>query len=246
MNTNLIGIIGYGVIGQTTHRVLFPNQPVKIYDIAGESHIQDLYNCDLVFICIPTRNQNDLDAIKDYVSLLLLNNPTIEIVIRSTVIPGFFKDLTGNLTYLPEFLRERMAIKDAESSGIMYYASTSNLSQLEECANFSQKLKRIDFAELEILKLMSNNYRAMKVVFANHFYDLCQLHNANYDLLLETFNTIKNGQSYMEVRDDLRGYGGKCLPKDIDFAIKIFTDGSLFKSIKQDNTRWDATTRRDK
>jgi UDPglucose 6-dehydrogenase len=245
MKTNPIGIIGYGIIGQTTHQVLFPDQPVKIFDIALESHVQDLYNCDLVFICTPTRNQQDLTAVRNYVSLLWSNNPATEVVIRSTVTPGFFNGAVGNLTYLPEFLRERMAVRDAESTNTMYYASTVDESRLEQCSNFNQKLKRLGFAELEILKLMSNNYRAMKVVFANHFYDLCQSHNADYDLLLENFNNIKNGQSYMEVRNDLRGYGGKCLPKDIDFAIEIFNNSSLFKSIKQDNAKWDSTVRKD-
>jgi UDPglucose 6-dehydrogenase len=239
-----IGIVGYGVIGKTTHQVLFPHELVNIYDIKLNSNIENLYQCNLVFICIPTDTSEDFIKIKDLISLLLLNNPNIEIVIRSTVVPGFFKNLQKNLTYFPEFLRERSAVEDALSANIMYYATSTESSLLESYTRFNQKLKRVSFQELEILKLMSNNYRAMKVVFANHFYDLCKRYNADYDLLLESFYNTKNNQSYMEVNDDLRGYGGKCLPKDLNFAIDIFSDSTLFKAIKNDNKKWKTTVRK--
>jgi UDP-glucose 6-dehydrogenase len=49
----------------------------------------------------------------------------------------------------------------------------------------------------------------------------------------------------MEVNEDLRGYGGKCLPKDIDFSIDIFDDCKLFRAIKEDNCKWKTTIRDD-
>ena len=49
----------------------------------------------------------------------------------------------------------------------------------------------------------------------------------------------------MNVNENLRGYGGKCLPKDIDFAIDIFDDCKLFQSIKEDNQKWKITIRED-
>ena len=55
----------------------------------------------------------------------------------------------------------------------------------------------------------------------------------------------KNGQSYMDVSESLRGYGGKCLPKEIDFAINIFEGAELFKAIKSDNAKWPITIRKD-
>lgn len=240
-----IGIIGYGTVGKTTHRVFFPDEQVRIYDIKTDSNIEDLYDCDIIFICISTNDQKDLREIETIVSIFSKNNPTVEIIIRSTITPGFFKTLKGNLTYFPEFLRERVAVKDAETADIMYYATSLEMSFLENYHKFEKKVKRIGFTELEILKLMSNNYRAMKVVFANHFYDLCKRNDADYDLLLKYFYSTRNGQSYMEVGDDLRGYGGKCLPKDIDFAIDIFSDTDLFRAIKNDNKKWKITVRTD-
>jgi len=118
-------------------------------------------------------------------------------------------------------------------------------SWLNGYPSFNFKLKEINFSELEILKLMTNNYCAMKVVFANHYYDLCTKYDSDYETLLNCFYQVKNNQSYMEVNDNLRGYGGKCLPKDIDFAVNIFEDSHLFKAVKNDNQKWKTTIRKD-
>lgn len=238
----MIGIIGYGVIGKVTHQVLFPNENVIIHDIKFNTNISDLFQSEIVFICI---HYSDILEIKNIVSLFADKSPETEIVIRSTVIPGFFNSIGGKLTYLPEFLRERNAIDDAKNSSVLFYATNQENSKLEKYDKFNYKLKKIEISELEILKLMSNNYYSMKVVFANHYYDICKNYKVDYDVVLDSFYQVKNGQSYMEVNENLRGYGGKCLPKDINFAISIFEDCNLFKSIKEDNQKWKTTIRND-
>jgi UDPglucose 6-dehydrogenase len=241
----MIGIIGYGVIGKTTHQVLFPIENVKIHDVIMNTNISDLFGSELVFVCIPTNNHSDILEIKNIIKTFQNQSPETEIVIRSTIIPGFFNEITGNVTYFPEFLRERNAINDAKNVEVLFYASNLQKSRLHDYDEFNFKLKRIKFSELEILKLMSNNYYAMKVVFANHYYDICKKYNADYDVLLHSFRQTKNGQSYMEVNENLRGYGGKCLPKDMDFSIDIFNNCKLFQSIKEDNQKWEITVRED-
>ena len=241
----MIGIIGYGVIGKTTHQVLFSIENVKIHDIIMNTDISDLFGSELVFVCIPTNNHSDILEIKNIIKIFQNQSPETEIVIRSTIIPGFFNEITGNVTYFPEFLRERNAINDAKNAEVLFYASNLKKSKLQNYDQFNFKLKRIAFSELEILKLMSNNYYAMKVVFANHYYDICKKYGADYDVLLYSFRQTKNGQSYMEVNENLRGYGGKCLPKDMDFSIDIFNNCKMFQSIKEDNQKWKTTVRED-
>ena len=241
----MIGIIGYGVIGKTTHKVLFPNENVKIHDVILNTNLSDLFNLDMIFICIPTNNNSDFLEIKNIISILTNKSPKTEIIIRSTIIPGFFNQVDGNLTYFPEFLRERNAIEDAKNAKVLFYSTNLEKSKLHNYERFNFKLKKIKFSELEILKLMSNNYYAMKVVFANHYFDICKKYDADYDVLLDSFYKSKNGQSYMNVNENLRGYGGKCLPKDINFAIDIFDDCKLFQSIKEDNQKWKTTLRDD-
>lgn len=241
----MIGIVGYGVIGKTTHQVLFPNEDVKIHDINLNTDLPDLFESEIIFVCVPTNNHSDLLEIKNIISIFTDKSPETEIVIRSTIVPGFFNQVDGNVTYFPEFLRERNAIEDAKNTKVLFYSSKLKSSKLHNYEEFNFKLKKIKFSELEILKLMVNNYCSMKVVFANHYYDLCKKYDANYEILLDCFFQSKNEQSYMEVNENLRGYGGKCLPKDIDFAIDIFEDSNLFKSIKEDNKKWKTTVRED-
>ena len=240
----MIGIIGYGVIGKVTHEALFLSDDVLIHDISMDTKITDLFGCDIVFICTPTDNESDILDIKGIITLFNNKSPNTEMVVRSTVVPDFFSGCVGNLTYLPEFLRERVALSDAKNSQHMLYATNTRRSKLNDY-EFSSKLIEVSFSELEIVKLMSNNYYSMKVVFANHYYDLCQKLGVNYDNLLKSFEMCKNGQSYMDVSESLRGYGGKCLPKEIDFAINIFEGAELFKAIKSDNAKWPITIRKD-
>lgn len=242
----MIGIIGYGVVGKATHQAFFSEETVKIHDIALNTDISDLFGSEIIFICIPTDNYSNFSDIREIISIFHKNSPETEIVVRSTVIPGFFNNPQEKLTYFPEFLRERKAIDDAKNAEILFYATNIPKSKLENHNQFSYKLKKIKFSELEILKLMSNNYSAMKVVFANHYYEICKKYDADYEVLLESFQQAKNGQTYMDVNENLRGYGGKCLPKDINFSIDIFGDSELFKAIKHDNLKWPTTIRQDK
>jgi len=247
----MIGIVGYGIIGKVTHVAFFPDKRVIIHDSSHQSSLTDVFSCDLIFICVPTKDKNEIDILERLCLEISQNNPETEIVIRSTVTPGFFKSLkskiNNTLTYLPEFLRERYALEDSLNCKRLFYSSTTENSKLTKFERFNYKLRKIDFGELEILKMMRNNYHAMKIVFANHYYDLCEKYEVNYDNLLSAFNKVKNGQTYLEVNKNLRGYGGKCLPKDIDFMIEEFGDQiELFRSIKKDNQTWPITIREDK
>jgi UDPglucose 6-dehydrogenase len=206
-----------------------------------QTEISNLFGCEIVIICIPTNNYSDISEIKKIISIFKNQNTDTEIIVRSTVVPGFFNEIDANITYFPEFLRERNALNDAKNATVLFYASNLKESKLNNYKNFNFKLKKLKFSELEILKLMANNYNSMKVVFANHYYDLCKKYDAEYNTVLDSFYKTKNGQPYMVVNENLRGYGGKCLPKDIDFAIDIFDNCKLFKSIKEDNQKWKTT-----
>jgi len=247
----MIGIVGYGVVGRATKLALFPEEQVNVHDLMYDTNLSCISDCELVFVCIPTSTTENIYELKSLCGDISILNPQIEIVVRSTVTPGFFSDLqkiiSNPVTYLPEFLRERYCLEDSINCKRMFYATNTDQSLLTNFNRFNYKLRRLEFSELELLKMMRNNYHAMKIVFANHYYDLCKKYDVNYDNLLSAFNKSKNGQTYLEVNDDLRGYGGKCLPKDIDFMIEEFGEEvELFNSIKKDNLKWPITIRKDK
>ena len=96
------------------------------------------------------------------------------------------------------------------------------------------------------MKYYSNVYNAVRVVFANAMYEVCEKLGADYDKIKETY--LLRGQSsphYLTVNDGLRGYGGACLPKDtkaLDALVKqLGLDLKLFETIDRDNQRFKNT-----
>ena len=70
--------------------------------------------------------------------------------------------------------------------------------------------------EAELAKLFSNSYNALRLIFANSFYELCLSANLNYEKVLNSY--LLRGLSsdnYLSCNKNLRGFGGKCLPKDL-------------------------------
>jgi UDPglucose 6-dehydrogenase len=240
------GIVGYGIIGKATHLGILNNVPVKIHDQKLDTNLSLLKNCKIVFFCIPTFDQSDIETMIQMTRELTEMNPQVKIVYRSTVPIGtcqyIYQKYNIHVFYMPEFLRERMWETECQKSELII--------GLQDSYEFEtlwphKKIILCSWTEAELVKMFSNNLNAMKTVFANHFYDLSQSTNADYNTVLTLWQEIKNDQSYMNVSSELRGFGGKCLPKDLNFIIDTFADfgiqQQLFTAIKQDNTKWPIT-----
>jgi UDPglucose 6-dehydrogenase len=90
-----IGIVGYGFVGRATSLFVHPEIDYFIYDINPilckpvDIKLQDLNQCDIIFICLPTPmnidGSCDTCLIEDTIKKLDHNN----IIIRSTVPVGF-------------------------------------------------------------------------------------------------------------------------------------------------------------
>lgn len=250
-----IAIIGYGIIGQATHLGLLNSDPdVVINDInLRDYNSTSVEFCDLIFICVPTGNNEEVNSTLHLLQKLVKNNPNAEMVVRSTIpaeyIDSFDHACTNNLVYCPEFLRERKWSTDCLARPVLVASNTYNLKLFnvvpkEECTCVPLK-------DAAIIKLMSNVFNSMRITFANHVYDYCEKHNANFEQVIPFIEKLQQSceQSYLRVDNNLRGFGGKCLPKDLDFCIDEFlTQGlqqNLFTAIKEDNLKWPTTVRKD-
>ena len=95
----------------------------------------------------------------------------------------------------------------------------------------------------EIFKFARNCFFATKVIFANNVYDLCKSHRVDYeDIKRAMLEDPWIGGHHLEVEHkDYRGFGGKCLPKDLKTFIKTFksqkVDGGLFEAVDRSNER---------
>jgi UDPglucose 6-dehydrogenase len=69
--------------------------------------------------------------------------------------------------------------------------------------------------EAETVKYMENSFLALKVAFCNEFFDLCRALDIDYDNVRDAWlHDRRMGESHTVVTEE-RGYGGKCLPKDV-------------------------------
>src|SRR3989338_2222550 len=231
-----IGIIGMGTVGKAMLSV-FPHA----IGYSPHEYAQNrdrIKECDLVFICAPTPHVPekgcDTSAVEE--SFAILQKSAI-VVIRSTVPPGTTERLQQHypaykLLFNPEFLSEATAIADTQSPfrQIIGYTKESFpiAGEIRDLLPLAAFTRLMPATEAELVKYWSNTFYATKVVFANQMYDLCRKLDIDYETVKECVRAdARIGRWHLEIfnnlfsaaRKDHRGYGGKCLPKDIKNLI---------------------------
>ncbi len=102
----------------------------------------------------------------------------------------------------------------------------------------------------ELCKYMENAFLAMKVTFCNEFYEIATRLGVDYDELRELWLLDPRiGKSHTFVFPDKRGYGGRCLPKDMR-AIEAVArdagyDATLLREVTASNERFAARSEAD-
>ena len=242
------GIVGYGIVGKATHLGLLEHAEVIRHDIVLNTSLIDLKECSYVFFCTPTDDDNHINLLITEIKNLKQINPSCKIIIRSTVPLGTcerIEELLGEkILYIPEFLRQRVWETDCTKQPFIVGHNQDTLpSWLLE-----KNIIQCTLKEAEILKMFNNNFGATRVVFANHFYEISKCVGSDYNKILEMYSLISHDQTYLDVDENLRGFGGKCLPKDLDFVIdtlkQLNLDQTYFTSIKEDNAKWKTTVRK--
>lgn len=243
-----LGIAGYGIVGKATHKGLLNNSTVIIHDTTMGTTIEDLYICNYVFFCIPTDTDASIQLLVEEIRRLKAVNPNCTIIIRSTVPVGtcsmIEQFINDKIYYMPEFLRERVWETDCLNRPIIVGSDDQPLPVClydEDCITCSLE-------EAEVIKMLSNNMAAARVVFANHMYELSKAVGANYSNVLNAYLQVNHDQNYLEVNEDMRAFGGKCLPKDLNFLINTFAKLNIpqtyFTAMKEDNALWPVTVRK--
>jgi UDP-glucose 6-dehydrogenase len=99
--------------------------------------------------------------------------------------------------------------------------------------------------QAELVKYTKNTFYAVKVIFANQMYDICQGLGEDWYKVRDIITAEQDqpiGPSHLDPIFGLnRGFGGKCLPKDSN-ALRVLADGlnikyDLFDAIQSDNDR---------
>lgn len=233
-----IGIIGVGMVGGAL-RNYFESIGVKpyLYDRFKQlGSVEEVNRADVVFIAVPTPYDSKKKKFDDgYIkaAFKILKPPKV-IVIKSTVLPGTTERFQRQypkhkILFNPEFLTELTADQDMKfpDRQIIGYTAKSytiakDIINLLPLAPYERIMPA---TEAEMVKYFGNNWFSVKVAYANQMYDLCQKLGIDYDCVMEAAAADKRiGRTHLEIwHKGYRGYGGKCLPKDIK-AMIAFAD----------------------
>jgi UDPglucose 6-dehydrogenase len=230
-----IGIVGCGIVGGAC-RFGFEKlgHNVTVHDPKLDTNLSIVLTTDIVYICVPTPMKDDGSCCTSIVESVIdglqnLNYAGV-VAIKSTIPPGTTQRLRRgcfkDLAFVPEFLRERCAISDFVEHQKLLAVGTDQKSTYDLIVNchghFPQSHIQLTPTQAEILKYYHNTLNALRVVFANEFYEIASFFNEDYspikNALLKTSNLP---DIYLDVNQNMRGYSSICWNKDIPALISL-------------------------
>lgn len=207
-----------------------------------------LDNSDICFIVVPTPMGKEGSADLQYVfsvakeighkishKLLVVNKSTVpmgtalrikEIILRELEKRGLSFDL--DVASNPEFLKEGSAVSDFMSPDRVIIGSDNEevIETLKELYTpFTKNHERfiiMDISSAEMTKYAANAMLATRISFMNEIANICELVGADINKVREGIGS-DNRIGYDFLYPGC-GYGGSCLPKDVQTLIKTAYD----------------------
>ena len=256
-----IGIIGLGMVGKAiAHGFTRIGHDVISYDIKlPDTALADVLLAELVFVCVPTPAKADgacdVSIVEKVVGELAEANYKGLVAIKSTVIPGTSQRLqekhpTLRIAFCPEFLREKAAYTDFVENHDLCVIGVQGEDDYELIkvahGSLPQNFANLSLTEAELCKYFSNVFNAMKIIFANEFYDMSEKLGVNYQKIKEAMVKRKTIEDvYLDVNKNFRGFGGNCLPKDTAafaaLANQLGLTNTIFGHIVEVNKKFKTT-----
>ena len=251
-----LGIVGQGFVGLALKAGFEKHYEIETYDKyevdKSTCDLADLVaKCKVIFVCVPTPMNLDGSCHTDIVesvveeidkwSYAYWGNKNIKptVVIKSTIPPGTTDRLhrkykSVDVIFNPEFLTEATFIEDFKNQNRIILGGvrrgTNKLRQVYSKVFPRTTIVKTGAKHAEMVKYFTNCFLATKVSFANEMKMLCDELDLDYDKVVEyaTYDE-RLGKTHWAVPgpDGALGFGGHCLPKDLNALISVAVDNSL-------------------
>lgn len=260
-----VAVVGYGYVGKGVYKFFEDNFETIFFDphVEGSASKEEINSCDLAVVSVPTPMGDDgscnLSIIEE--TLAWLDAPLI--LIKSTIPPTTTKKLcekTGKkICFSPEFLGEGGGVpyfvpywKYPHPTDMKAHSFQIIGGDKETASKISDffvsvmgpeaKFFLTDSTTAEVVKYMENSFIATKVIFCNEFYNIAKAFGVEYKELRELWlSDERMGRMFSAVFPDRRGFGGKCLPKDVNAIAKASEkagyEPKFIKAVLENNDR---------
>lgn len=244
-----IGIIGVGVVGGSTGKVLATKHRVMYYDKFKDKY-KDISKiareAEIVFTCVPTPMKpsgemdysaihNSLEYLLDNVRKISRNPRDIINVIRSTAVSGttdrFAEQYPFRFAFNPEFLREKTAEEDMKNTDRVVIGANSpdvheKIMDMYKEVFPNANYFSTDIRTAEMIKYAANVTLAAQTMIANEIHQICDVSGVDYSKVRNIISHDKRIGTNTQVPgpDGDLGFGGKCFPKDLNAFIHLARD----------------------
>ena len=193
-------------------------------------YVDKLLASDFLFFCLSLphnkKGEADLSPLLEWVRLIP-DQSEKTVVLKSTLPIGSNRQIgqilkKAPVISCPEFLREGQALSDILKPerlviGARDRQAGQKLAKLYKRFSKPKKIIHTDPETAELAKLACNSFLATKISFINQWAGLCEKTSANIqDLKAVLASDSRIGKEFLNPG---LGYGGTCLPKDVQLAL---------------------------
>ena len=213
---------------------------------------------DVAMVCVGTPDRADGGADLSYVYSAVSwlaeraerSREDATLAMKSTVLPGMGRTLMSELlsgsrlgyAANPEFLRAGCAVVDWQRPKFIVAGAAHDpvaAARLRALYHdIDAPFHLTDLVTAETVKLVNNCYAATQISYINQAAALCAVAGADVDAVSDLL--AHTTAHYRRLAPGI-GYGGSCLPKDLDAALdygaRHGVDLSLLRSVREVNSR---------